>query len=162
MIKEIQGDLLTCGADIICHQVNFAGVMGGGVALSIRNKLLLKNDLYQQYQDYCAVFRETAIGKVQMLEMPEVIVANLFCQREFTPKKGLTDYEAMEKCLRTVKLFALKRRSRKVAVPGYMGCGIAGGNWARVLRILKKVFGDSAVELTIVYWDQNAREGTTE
>lgn len=159
MIKEIQGDLLTCGADIICHQVNFEGIMGGGVALSIRNKLLLENDLYQQYQTYCAIFQEAAIGTVQMLETPEVIVANLFCQHEFASKKGLTDYEAMEKCLRTVKLFALKRRNRKVAVPGYMGCGIAGGNWSRVLSILKKVFEDSAVELTIIYWDQNTKEG---
>lgn len=157
MIKEVQGDLLTCGADIICHQVNFQGVMGGGVALSIRDKLLLKNGLYQQYQDYCSIFQETAIGTVLMQEAPEVIVANLFCQREFTLNNDLTDYEAMEKCLRTVKLFALKRRNRKVAVPGYMGCGIAGGNWSRVLGILKKVFEDSAVELTIVYWDQNKK-----
>lgn len=166
MIKEIQGDLLACGADIICHQVNFEGIMGGGVALSIRNKLLLENGLYQQYQTYCAVFQEAAIGTVQMLETPEVIVANLFCQHAFNSKKGvekgLTDYEAMEKCLRTVKLYALKRRSSKVAVPGYMGCGIAGGDWTRVLRILKKVFEDSAVELTIVYWDQNAKEEVTE
>lgn len=78
MIKEIQGDLLTCGADIICHQVNFEGVMGGGVALSIRNKLLLENGLYQQYQNYCAVFQETAIGTVLMQETSEVTVANLF------------------------------------------------------------------------------------
>lgn len=48
MIKEIQSDLLTCGADIICHQVNFEGIMGGGVALSIRNKLLLENDLSER------------------------------------------------------------------------------------------------------------------
>lgn len=156
MIKEIQGNLLTCGAGIICHQVNFEGIMGGGVALSIRNKLLLENGLYQQYQTYCAVFREAAIGTILMQETPEVIVADLFCQRAFGSEKGLTDYDAMEECLRTVKLYALKRRNLKVAVPGYMGCGIAGGDWARVLHILKKVFEDSAVELTIVYWDKNA------
>lgn len=160
MVKEIQGDLLTCGSDIICHQVNFHGVMGGGVALSIRDKLLLKNGLYQQYQDYCSIFQEAALGTVLMQKTPEVTVANLFCQRSFSLDGSLTDYETMEKCLCTVKLYALKRRNRKVAVPGYMGCGIAGGDWTRVLIILQKVFGDSTVEMTIVYWDQSMMKMT--
>lgn len=30
-VKIIKGDLLNCGADIICHQTNFFGMMGGGV-----------------------------------------------------------------------------------------------------------------------------------
>lgn len=39
-VKIIKGDLLNCGADIICHQTNFFGMMGGGVAASIWNQLL--------------------------------------------------------------------------------------------------------------------------
>ena len=31
-VKIIKGDLLNCGADIICHQTNFFGMMGGGDA----------------------------------------------------------------------------------------------------------------------------------
>lgn len=31
-VKIIKGDLLNCGADIICHQTNFFGMMGGGVS----------------------------------------------------------------------------------------------------------------------------------
>lgn len=43
-VKIIKGDLLNCGADIICHQTNFFGMMGGGVAASIWNKLLDQQD----------------------------------------------------------------------------------------------------------------------
>jgi len=39
-VKIIKGDLLNCGADIICHQTNFFGMMGGGVAAAIWNQLL--------------------------------------------------------------------------------------------------------------------------
>lgn len=40
MVHEMTGDLLSCDADYICHQTNFYGVMGAGVAASIHSKLL--------------------------------------------------------------------------------------------------------------------------
>ena len=39
MVHEMTGDLLSCDADYICHQTNFYGVMGAGVAASIHSKL---------------------------------------------------------------------------------------------------------------------------
>ena len=38
MISYHNGDLLKSGCDIICHQVNLQGVMGGGIARQIANK----------------------------------------------------------------------------------------------------------------------------
>ena len=38
---------------IICHQVNYQGVMGGGIAYSIAEKLL-SAEQYREYQRLCA------------------------------------------------------------------------------------------------------------
>lgn len=50
-VKIIKGDLLNCGADIICHQTNFFGMMGGGVAAAIWNQLLDQQDRHE----YCSL-----------------------------------------------------------------------------------------------------------
>ena len=47
--KIIKGDLLETNADIICHQVNLQGVMGGGLALSIARKYPNVNKIYEDY-----------------------------------------------------------------------------------------------------------------
>ena len=49
----------------------------------------------------------------------------------------------------------LEKRSSSnwsVALPGYIGCGIAGGDWDAVRGIIWDVFKYSPVMLTIVYW----------
>lgn len=38
MIIDKKGDVLESGCNVICHQVNEYGVMGGGLAKQIANK----------------------------------------------------------------------------------------------------------------------------
>lgn len=158
MIKEVHGDLLTCGADILCHQVNYHGVMGGGVAYAIATKLFTPDD-YNAYQTRCLQYREGLIGSVQYIRSginPKYLIANLFSQDERLAVAGaasITDYNAMERGLILLEQYAYAM-GYSVAVPGYIGCGIAGGDWARVRSILERIFGeDSDVLLTIVYKD---------
>ncbi len=56
----------------------------------------------------------------------------------------------MRDCLEQVEAYALQYGYR-VALPGFLGCGIAGGNWNTVHHIIGEVFGASPVPLTIVY-----------
>lgn len=152
MVNEIYGDLLTCGADILCHQVNYSGVMGAGVAWAIREKLL-NDEQYQQYVDYCTVLSESALGSVQYIRLSRVkpcILANCFSQRGWAISSSLTDYRAFRLCMESVEQTA-RKRGFSVALPGYMGCGIAGGDWTKVHAIIVEAFGRSTVPLTIVY-----------
>lgn len=156
MIKEIQGDLLTCGADILCHQVNYHGIMGGGVAYAIATKLFTPDD-YKTYQILCLQKGEQLVGSVQYIQSsidPRYTIANLFSQDERLAVMGvtsITDYSAMERGLLRLEQYAYTVK-KSVAVPGYIGCGIAGGDWTRVKTILDRVFGDdSDVSLAIVY-----------
>lgn len=152
MVKEVVGDLLTCDADIICHQVNTYGVMGGGIAAAIRRKLLTQEQ-YAEYQRFCNDRR--ILGKVQFIgncirkDGSSVILANIFSQEDMT-----TDYVAFDMCMGIVRDYAM-RYGYTVAVPGHIGCGIAGGNWDTVKGILYSKFQDPYdPSLTIVNWDK--------
>lgn len=152
MIREIEGDLLTSGADILCHQTNYVGVMDAGIAYTIKTKLLT-DDQYKVYQKYCQLYGSGALGTVQFIEFEDGrYVANVFSQDDFysRDKNTITDYAAMEMALVKVRNTA-SEHGLTVAIPGYMGCGIAGGNWDCVKPIIKKIFKYSPVDCMIVY-----------
>lgn len=161
MVKEITGDLLRDGRGILCHQVNFQGVMGGGIAYSI-SKILPPKE-YDKYWRYCMIHGAGAMGKVLWLHLPATgrVIANMFSQRDWGAGDNLTDYDAMEKCFKAIRVYAL-RYERPVYIPGYIGCGIAGGDWNRVKGIIDNVFGGGRlVDATIVYWEREAGNSYT-
>ena len=141
MVREVIGDLLENRSDVICHQASDVGVMGAGVALAIKTKLLTQEQ-YEEYQNFCVMYGSGALGLVQFIQVRDGrYVANLFSQSEFLSQSNtaFTDYEALEKALRTVEIFA-RENKLTVALPGRIGCGIAGGSWDKVLSIIMKVF----------------------
>ena len=154
MLTEITGDLLKIENGIICHQVNYHGAMGGGVAAAIAENILT-DEQYEAYVDYCKENGPDALGTVQFTgEEDGLIVANMFCQDEelATPGKrnqNITDYEAMGKCLVRVRTMAI-RLGKRVYFPCNMGCGIAGGSWDAVLYLLRDLFAEYPVEAYIV------------
>lgn len=153
MIYEITGDLLNVENGIICHQTNYHGAMGGGVARAIAEKVLTK-DQYGAYVDYCRQSGRQALGTVQFLgNIPGVVVANIFSQDELKPqidgKFDITDYEAMAAALDCVRAVA-DEYGLPVHIPRGMGCGIAGGDWGRVRQIIDNAFGESDIEVFIV------------
>ncbi len=154
MITEVRGDLLTCGADVLCHQVNLYGEMGGGIAAAIREKLL-DPEQHEIYRKYCHSRGEDALGTVQYIQSESgTIIANVFSQNNYLDGDGqLTNYDALHSALCEVEGFAWENQC-SVALPGYMGCGIAGGDWNRVKEIIEDVFGKSPVDCTIVYWNR--------
>lgn len=164
MIHEVKGDLTTYDADFICHQANYHGVMGGGVALAIWEKMLGRQ-ARAQYQLHCARKGANLLGTIQNVPAFQqlkdgtrpCVVFNLFCQGDQPDENGsLTRYDDMRDCLTQVESLA-RRFSRSVALPGYIGCGIAGGDWNIVRGIIEDVFGKSPVNCSIVYRDQTAK-----
>lgn len=158
MIKEITGDLLRDGKGILCHQVNTYGVMGGGIAAAIADRLLTSKQ-YRCYANLCSQTPpEQLIGTVQYFSVlfgtPRRVVANMFSQNPFSVDGNLTNYDAMKRCLEDIKRQAIVYGGWNVSIPGYIGCGIAGGDWSRVKPIIEEVFGGGPVDATIIYWDQ--------
>lgn len=155
MIKEIIGDLIKDGRGILCHQVNYHGVMGGGIALTIQQKMLTEEQ-YRGYQEYCFLMGKSALGTVYWIDSGGRKIANIFSQGDFSKAGDITDYNAMETCFRAVGERA-REHQIPVSIPGYIGCGIAGGDWGKVKEIINQIFNIeyADVDTTIVYWEKH-------
>lgn len=156
MVNEIKGNMLEQENGILCHQTNYQGVMGGGIAAAIREKLLTEQH-YKNYQDFCRKCGANALGYVQWLYLTETrILANCFCQNAFESPDAdgtITNYAAMKECFEKVREFS-EKYNLPVFIPGGMGCGIAGGNWIKVRSIIGAVFDDSKIPITIVWLEE--------
>lgn len=144
-MRIIEDDILNAKEYLILHQVNIYGNMGGGVAACIADKYPEAEALYRQFclDNNCSL---SLLGKVfyAPTEDGSHIICNLFSQNTRPDYKGnLTDYHSFFNCLTAVGDFILKNLDahgdvlNAVAVPYKIGCGIAGGDWFRVEKILR-------------------------
>lgn len=146
MIKYVTGNLLEAEENIIGQQVNAQGVMGAGLAKQIRNKYPVA---YKEYMKVCgdSDYDSDLLGRTQLVQLNEgSFIANLFGQLGYGRGKIHTDYNSLKRALRTLKDFAVARKL-SVALPFGLGCGLAGGSWEIVSKIIEKVFEDYEVTI---------------
>ena len=131
MISYHNGDLLESGCDIICHQVNLQGVMGGGLALQIAIKYPDCERVYKEYLD------KHKGGQVLFYILDKHhLIANCFSQnKDFT-----TNYEWVKSCFSSILKMAKQEKLKTIGVPFKYGCGIASGDWNKVEQIFKDIF----------------------
>lgn len=142
MIKIINGDILNCTEDIIVHQVNVAGVMGGGIALQLAKKY---EKLEETYAEFCELYNNNynkLKGKVFKVMLKGKFIMNMFSQK---PNFN-TDYDAMKIGLNEIKEYA-KSYNLSIAIPYKIGCGIANGDWNTILEIIDRAFKDYEVTI---------------
>lgn len=140
MINVVKGNILDSKEDIICHQVNVQGSMGGGVARQLANRY---KELEDEYYLFCKSNNfdyEQLKGQVLVITKDKYI-ANMFSQRP----NFQTDYTAMIECFKKIKEFAIPNLS--IAIPYGIGCGIADGDWKTVYKIIGEIFKDYEVTL---------------
>ena len=154
MLIEQNGDILKVTNGIICHQTNYHGTMGGGVAAGIAENILTPEQ-FKEYADYCREKGPDALGTVQFIGCSAgLIVANMFCQDEMIalqdkPYQNITDYDAMRRCVSRVRSMAIIQ-GKRLYFPHKLGCGIAGGNWETVKFILQDLLAAYPVEAYIL------------
>lgn len=138
MLKYIKGDLLKAEEFIIVHQVNCQGVMGAGVAKAIKHKY---PNVYDFYKDKVKYATKSLLGDVQFVYVEDKIIVNLFSQEHYYPRnKQHTDYNALKKGFEEIKLSF----KQDIAMPK-IGCGLGGGDWNTVSKIIEEVFDDRNV-----------------
>ena len=151
-----EGDILDWAdkVDVIGHQVNCFGVMGGGLALQIAERWPIVLKEYQWYINTVLSWstRKNFLGHCQIVQATindTPLIANLFGQ--YDVGGGLkTDYEALRESLKNLKRRMQIYRVKKLALPVNLGCGLAGGNWDIVQNIIENVFEDRTIKLTLV------------
>lgn len=156
MVKYIKGDVLNCEATLVAHQVNAFGVMGGGIAAAIWP--LLTPESQSAYVERCRHNAKLPVtewmGSIQILDTKreELKICNLFTQFP-APVDGsfdLTAYNYLRQALDLLRFYAVFNDYDIVGVPARIGCGIAGGDWGKVQRIIHDVYDDSGVTMLIV------------
>ena len=145
MITYHDGNLLKSKCNIICHQVNLQGVMGGGLALQIAKKYPACAVEYAEHIELYANEGWDLLGSICYYEAGN----NLHIANCFTQKANFdTDYKALKEALLDVEDFALFCKL-SVGIPYKYGCGIANGDWEKVESIIKEVFEKSKVDCQI-------------
>ena len=153
MIKERKGDLLQADTPMIAHQVNCQGVMGAGIARQIRKDFLTAGQ-YREYQQLRKKNKENLLGACYLTQQKDTLryVAHLFAENVPTGKGLDTEYKALRQSLTCMMFLAAKEGVSQIAIPGYLGCGLAGGDWEVVYSgILVPLFSKSSFTLTILY-----------
>ena len=141
MIKHIKCDIFESGADVILHQVNCQGVMGGGVARQVKEKYPY---VFRGYKLQCDMFNDKSLllGYIDIYNIEDKRwIINLYAQEAFGyDGKCYTDYDALQECLYNVRN---KTDEHKViAIPYLMGCHRGGGDWTIVYKMIEDTFQD--------------------
>jgi len=143
-MKTIVGDLLenVTKDAIIVHGCNAQGVMGGGIALQVKNKYP------KAYEGYCDFLRraetefgmtrtEQALGGVMTVYVgSNLYIANAITQDRFGTKSRHVNYEAIARAFEIVA-----KTSDKLNLPIHypmIGAGLAGGNWNIISTIIEE------------------------
>lgn len=165
VFKEVSGNLIYpttfLNRDVVKpiflgHSTNALGVMGGGVALGIRNEY---PEVYQQYLSYCKGSNpEALLGQAQVCRLDyldNILVANLFGQLNIGTSKRQTNYEALYVSLVNLKEMIKAHPDKNfhdadIAFPENLGSGLGGGNWNIIYTMIKEVFKDTAYTIYIV------------
>jgi len=155
MIKYVIGDATSPqgeGNRMIVHVCNDKGAWGAGFVLALSKKWKNPESSYRAIRP-----ADRILGTVQIvLVEPSIYVVNMIAQHDikatFVPfRKGVTPvppirYDALLECLKKVAVHA-KTLNASVHMPR-IGCGLAGGNWYTVERIINEALPDVDV---IVY-----------
>ncbi|MBX9627605.1 MAG: macro domain-containing protein [Gemmataceae bacterium] len=151
-ITYLKGDA-TCpqakGVKVIAHVCNDTGGWGKGFVLAVSRRW---PEPEADYRAWYAAGKEAGfgLGAVRFVQVePYIWVANMVAQRG--TKTGSSGppirYEAVAACLRQVAA-----KARELGASAHMpriGCGLAGGDWARVEPLIEEYLCGRGVAVTV-------------
>lgn len=135
MLNYTNGDLVKEKKfTVFCHQVNCMGVMGSGIARQIRDEY---PEVYREYKFHV----DAGIGylgtNLYVHTHDNRLCVNMFGQYNYGRDKQHTSYIALKKCLDSLqdKLSQMPEETI-VGFPWKIGCGLGGGDWTVVEKML--------------------------
>lgn len=142
----VKGNLLESPVQIIAHQVNCLGIMGGGIALQIKKKWPKVFEEYKEFiedWEYCNG-GELPLGHCYTVNISKGrTVANIFGQNGIGG--AATDYDAVRKAFIELHEYLISDKLYRydsqipVGIPYKMGCGLGGGDWDTYRKMLQEL-----------------------
>ena len=134
MVHYERGNIVTNKKyTIFCQQVNCRKVMGAGLARQIRNEY---PEVYVEYKHV----EDPMLGYIlPVFTSDGRICINMFAQDGFGRDKQYTDYDAFKSCLRAIVGLVADHHIHEdvpIAFPYMIGCGLAGGDWTVIEKLL--------------------------
>lgn len=159
MIKIIEGDITKTDKDIIVQQVNCRGLMGAGLAKTIMQRY---DNVRKEYRDFRqeklkeVKTDEGLLGSVNYIDVYDgKIIANIFGQVDIRKDKKdntvYTDKNALLQGIENVKSKA-EELGLSIAIPTYIGCGLAGGNWEDIKSGIENIFQNSSIDVVFYHY----------
>lgn len=140
---EPQGE----GEKIIAHICNDAGSWGAGFVLAVGKRWPRAELAYRRLAANPKV--GLRLGFVQFVSFNnDITVANMIAQHGFGDEHGPPiRYQAVEDCLISVMRHALVINA-SVHMPR-IGCGLAGGEWAEIEPIIRRILIANDVDVVV-------------
>jgi len=151
MILEFDVSLLEHPLDGFIHQANCFHVMGGGIALAIKNKY---PELYEADVAHGRRGDKSRLGQFSTVKCHDDKQGyNLYGQYDLGTWGRMTNYEAVYSGLVRIKQHAEEANILKLGLPKNMGCRLGGGSWRVVRVMIDDIFIDWVNELHICNYD---------
>lgn len=142
-MNYIQGDLLAMALngdfDAIVHGCNCFHTMGGGIAAQVRRQFpeAYQADLKTRLGD------KRKVGTYSFAKLDNgVVIINAYTQYDMSSGEDVFEYEGFQKILNQLK----ELREHGLETFGFplIGCGLAGGNKDRIMKMIEDTLGDRA------------------
>lgn len=137
------GDLLRAtDVEVIAHQANCQNTFGAGIAKSIKE--MYPKAFYADimaYKDNKAVLGNYSFCHIDSGPIKKIF--NLYGQNSYGASKRQTDYDALYNALEGMKNHLIDTDDinfANVGFPYLMGCGLGGGDWRIVERLIEVAF----------------------
>ena len=179
-IKTIQGNLLDfppycktdpnsyTGINNIAHSCNTRNIMGGGIALQIKNRYPQAyeadteayNKEYDKNGQYINWLGKYSKAEIQSKFLPnnKGRIYNLYTQASVGRDERQVSYEIFWRALKEVQedlLFIQHEtgESQVLGLPYGISCGLAGGSWGIIKAIIEDIFSECLVKCYIVKFE---------
>ena len=147
------GDLLEAPEYFKVHQVNCQGVMGSGIAKSIKEKYL---KVFDEYKNLVYYSKTNLLGSAQIVFLNNQGIINLFGQYDYGTNKRQTNYEAFYQGLENIKMQIINNNyPKEIAFPYKIGSDRGGADWNIILTMINVVFNDTDFNITIYKYNPN-------
>lgn len=143
-IEFIEGNLVNAfgrgDVDVLVHCCNAQGVMGSGLAKTIKENYPA---VFQRYRDLY-LRKELALGSVVGVRAGEGIIYNIIGQKFYGTDGRYVNYGALGKCLQTV---AELTPDLVVGFPYKLASDRGGASWIIVREMIQFYFKDHQIKI---------------
>lgn len=132
------------GTKVIIHVCNDVGAWGAGFVVALSRRWRAPEELYLE-SPY-----SKRLGVIQCVKVePDVDVVNMIAQRRFptSEKPCALDYRALHHCLQTLAV-TYESMDASIHMPR-IGCGIAGGEWAKIEHLVSETLSKAGFPVTV-------------